>query len=84
MRKGDVVRVTRPRQDHTERFFALVMWTDEREAGTYFGYEPLDPPSGQFGLPAHHCAWGAAWLRAEPRPYSPTVEVWLPAAYKAA
>lgn len=81
---GDLVRITVPRRDHTERRFARVTWTEEREAGTYFGYRPEPPPSGQFGLPAHWCGWGAAWLRREPLPFSPTVEVWRPAAYKAA
>jgi hypothetical protein len=77
IRKGQLVRITQPRRDHTVRFFALVRWTKEIDAGTYFGYEPVEPPRGQHGMPRHACAvWGCSTVHREPLPYSATVEVW--------
>lgn len=85
LEKDDIVRITQPRKDHTCRFFARVTWTKEIEAGTYFGYVPVEPPGGQFGLPRHAAAaWGCSVLRREPHPFSPTVEVLPEAAYRAA
>jgi len=82
--EGDIVRITQPRKDHSYRFFARVTWAREVEGGTYFGYEPVDPPRGQWGEPAHFCAWGCKVARREPLPYGPTVEVWPRAGYRAA
>lgn len=74
--KGDVVRITQPRRDHSYWFFAKVTWTEEREAGTYFGYEPVEPPPGQWGLrPLQAGRFGANWLRREPSPFSPEIVV---------
>ncbi len=85
LERGDLVRITQPRKDHTFRFFARVTWTQELAAGTYFGYEPVPPPRGQHGAPLSACAaWGCATLRHEPLDYSPAVEVWSKAAYRAA
>jgi hypothetical protein len=73
---GDTVRITQPRRDHSVRYFARVTWTEEREAGTYFGYVPVDPPPDAWGLRAHEAgSFGANWLRNEPRPFSPEVLV---------
>ncbi len=74
--KGDLVRITQPRRDHSVRYFARVTWTEEREAGTYFGYVPVDPPPNAWGLRAHEAgAFGASWLRKDPLPYSPEILV---------
>lgn len=79
VQKGQIVRITQPRKDHTYRFYARVTWTKEIDAGTYFGYEPVEPPSDQYGMPRHACAtWGCTTVRREPKPFSPTVEVWAP------
>jgi hypothetical protein len=73
---GDIVRIQQPRRDHSFRFFARVTWTEEKEAGTYFGYVSVDPPPGQWGLRAHEAGrFGASWLRDEPRPFSPDIRV---------
>lgn len=73
---GDTVRITQPRKDHSYRFFARVTWTEEREAGTYFGYVPVDPPPNAWGLRAHEAGrFGASWLRDDPSPFSPEVVV---------
>ncbi len=73
---GDLVRITQPRRDHSYRFFARVTWTEEKEAGTYFGYAPVDPPPGQWGLRAYEAgSFGANWLRDVPRPFSPDIQV---------
>ena len=73
---GDIVRITQPRKDHSYRFFAKVTWTEEKEAGTYFGYVPVDPPPGQWGLRAHEAGrFGANWFRDVPRPFSPEIRV---------
>lgn len=77
IQKGQLVRITQPRRDRTYRFFAVVRWTEEVDAGTYFGYEPVEPPRGQYGMPRIDCAvWGCDTARREPLPYSSTVEVW--------
>lgn len=78
MKPGDKVRIVQPRADHSVRFFARVSWTEEREGGTYFGYVPIDPPRGEWGLPASRCgSFGAQWDRHDTslRPYAAKVEV---------
>jgi hypothetical protein len=76
---GSLVRV-RSRTRHEGRvFFAKVTWVERRAEGVYFGWAPVDPPRGHYGLGARDCgSFGATMLRFEPQPFSPIVDLVIP------